>query len=655
MATPDQQAPELRIHGVSGSPGPRLLGFESLSAVKTLDPLDSDTGNCVVRRRRDTQQGVIDGFDWGNVHASGRVAFWIFLLPFTLVNAAGWMLPKRRERTDGGPRWSGGQWLVGASGLTLTLTWVVWMVNVVVGYLAYQVLPARFGAPAMRTPLVDLELSPWASRLVAVGAAYAVVVGVFGYVAWRSATAEDRLTWTESSQGMAFFGRPDSPWTARAWAHFGLGFALVGASVWPTVRALQDETPAIDFAGMVLVVGVVQTVVVATLWLLAFTFWIRRRSFGSFAGAVTLACLLTGAFLSGVGYWVVATLPGLLDFEPSAIERGSELGAVDAYGWGLLAGLGVAALAVSRVRGHADTTDPSQLRGRWKSTARAVERRAWLARRTGAVLSWFAFFAGAVLVALTAWDFDLRNGVDLRESNGGMARFMQWALPLGVGFLVAQVAWSTIRESSIRKVLGTTWDVLAFFPRDHHPLAVRCYSAEVVPRLGHAIAARVEAPGNTLVISAHSQGSVLAFAALAGLEPFYERISLVTYGSPLGTLYRANFPSLFDATAAAEVRDGLGGRWRNFYRRTDPIGGPVDVTGETIDVRLDDPATANTTFDPASAPLEHDREPWIEIAAHSHYLREQALKAYVRTARRELVGAVTKARGRRPRRRAASP
>ena len=77
---------ELRVHGVGGSPGPRLLGCEDIRDTPTVCTRDRIT----IRERADASHGRVQGFDWGELNSSSRVhAAWIFLTPFTLLNAAG--------------------------------------------------------------------------------------------------------------------------------------------------------------------------------------------------------------------------------------------------------------------------------------------------------------------------------------------------------------------------------------------------------------------------------------------------------------------------------------------------------------------------------------------------------------------------------------
>ena len=88
---PDDRRPrELRVHGVGGSPGPRLLGFDLPTSVEVVG--EGVDGSVVIARRDDE---TIEGYDWGDLTSgSGMQALWVFLLPFTVLNAAGWMHPR---------------------------------------------------------------------------------------------------------------------------------------------------------------------------------------------------------------------------------------------------------------------------------------------------------------------------------------------------------------------------------------------------------------------------------------------------------------------------------------------------------------------------------------------------------------------------------
>ena len=89
-----------------------------------------------------------------------------------------------------------------------------------------------------------------------------------------------------------------------------------------------------------------------------------------------------------------------------------------------------------------------------------------------------------------------------------------------------------------------------------------------------------------VAVSAHSQGSLLAVAAILDTPA---RPTLVTLGSPLTRFYTRLFPTQVDARLLGAVAERTGpGRWWNLWRGTDPIAGPIRVEG-VVDVLVAEP------------------------------------------------------------------
>ncbi|MGC0333679.1 hypothetical protein RKD23_006669 [Streptomyces sp. SAI-170] len=191
---------------------------------------------------------------------------------------------------------------------------------------------------------------------------------------------------------------------------------------------------------------------------------------------------------------------------------------------------------------------------------------------------------------------------------------------IGLGFILF-VTWGrrAYKDASARRTIGILWDVGTFWPRAAHPFAPPCYAERAVPDLTWRMTSWTRATGGRLVISGHSQGSVLAAAAVWQLSPADRgRVALLTYGSPLERLYGRWFPAHFGPAALGALHQELD-CWRNLYRRTDPIGGPVRLPGD-CGPEVDRPALKD--------PLAHgrtDRHPLpAPVLGHSDYQADPA-------------------------------
>ncbi|MFD6418549.1 hypothetical protein [Streptomyces sp. NPDC060194] len=189
---------------------------------------------------------------------------------------------------------------------------------------------------------------------------------------------------------------------------------------------------------------------------------------------------------------------------------------------------------------------------------------------------------------------------------------------VGVGFLLF-VTWGrrAYRDASARRTIGILWDVGTFWPRAAHPFAPPCYAERAVPDLAWRIDTWTRATGGRLVLSGHSQGSVLAAAAAWQLDAEVRKgVALLTYASPLERLYGRWFPAHFGPHVLRTLHDEVD-CWRNLHRRTDPIGGPVQLPGVDAAPLRDPAAYARTARDPLPAP----------ILGHSLYQADPAFAA----------------------------
>jgi hypothetical protein len=193
-------------------------------------------------------------------------------------------------------------------------------------------------------------------------------------------------------------------------------------------------------------------------------------------------------------------------------------------------------------------------------------------------------------MALCVWQLHIQPPAVIRNIGVVVAGLV---LPAMMAFLYA--AWN---DPTKRRTIGVLWDVGTFWPRSYHPLSPPCYTERAVPELQRRMW-WLHDNGGRVVLVAHSQGAVLATAALVqpGCRPGGDSPALVTFGSPVCKLYSWGFPAYFDHDLLQPLEPRGEGRlndWRNFYYPTDPIGGPVagDLSrpdGSLVDHGLLDP------------------------------------------------------------------
>ncbi|MFF9344667.1 MULTISPECIES: hypothetical protein [unclassified Streptomyces] len=314
----------------------------------------------------------------------------------------------------------------------------------------------------------------------------------------------------------------------------------------------------------------------------------------------TLACALGGVMSGGVAQWVAdwldgAATPGsdgsplvgppvLLSWQASVIPVLLLLLLAPA------ALLGVrTALAARRLRAAVEADyageRPDPVRTGQIAASRARASLTDSAPVLVAVVSGTALLLGAASVA-GAWASDAVPGRAFSGAHPAIAALAATTQALGswmigFGFLLF-VTWGrrAYRDASARRTIGILWDVGTFWPRAAHPFAPPCYAERAVPDLTWRMSSWTRHTGGRLVISGHSQGSVLAAAAVWQLPSATRaRVALLTYGSPLERLYGRWFPAYFGPDALRGLHRAVH-CWTNLHRATDPIGGPVRVPAE---------------------------------------------------------------------------
>jgi hypothetical protein len=645
--TPDPAgAVELRIHGVGGSTPEALLGEDHAHAVEPV-PGAGDR-RCGVWAR--VSEPNTQGFVWGPLTSQSPFqALWIVLFPFTLLNAAGWMHGRvaGEKDPDDGPDLTvtAVRLIVRVLGLTLSALWVLWLAVILVDLLAHQA--------ARDVEVIDPEWRAILSTVsvAAVMGALCVVAGLTQKSferqrpsfpeAWspEPGPARRRINDHENLYSRSFFDHAGD--SRRLLIEHGLVIGLVVLLVgWRALQRAGDEG-SLAFGGGITGLVAVQFGLVAALFLLTVLplDWRRGWRVAGPAMAATVALMLSNGFFAGVALTVRRSLK--IKGPP-----GSEMAFLDVYSLVVAATLlfTVFGWAVPYLLGRDDADDAPEA---WR---KRVGRRRRMARAFRHVDLPVTVGASGMLLAGTAvalrrierpgwnpWDWSVGTGgrVPWAETAGA---FVLPAAAMLVPALIRKAAGS----QATRRNVGNVWDVLSFWPRRFHPLAVRPYSERAVPILQEHIVRLLERHPR-VVVSAHSQGSVLAYAALAGLCPpgesdgsWSHRIHLVTYGSPLSRLHGRFFPHYFSLGDYVKLRRDLGS-WHNFYRLTDHIGQAVfDATDapDPCDHILPDPAEAGPAGDqPESPPLERDLVPGAAISGHNDYRKEPAVKAHVRRGR----------------------
>jgi hypothetical protein len=668
---------ELRVHGVGGTPAEGLLGVED---PHDLVQVGGDAAAPFMARKSNHS---VEGYVWGKLTSKGFLQpLWLLLLPFTMINVAGWMHRPDAHYRQAPER---GQlravsllrFLVHILALTFTATYMLWLANIVLNEMI-SVKSIFTWEPARDTKIRLGLLLLFLLALVVLVLARMVQAGFEGFSGpCREKEPEPKMmaltrtlvgTVDDDLKKPGFWKRPRQAAVLLALHGVFAVAAAITATRWALGRAhpllidrwdmmvLPDSIPRPNLRLGLLATGFTEALlwILVGLALLHLSAWRVSQGTRMFRLGGPMTAAATGVGL-GTGFLYGLTL--LFQGDPGRVGGLGIAFGVAAVGW-LLGALILFTKLWFRARKEVKLSKSSNNSAYVKENDAkpACERtgatpamrnsmaRARAFSEAGRWGSWV--LSGVQLLFLLTALLELRGPEARRLAQlpylGGLATFGHWvALTATAGVLVFLVRRGF--GPSQRRQIGILWDVLTFWPRRFHPLGVRPYAERAVPELQHRLVYHAR-KGHMIILSAHSQGSVLAYAALKQRECLEDdvtkHIALITYGSPLWQLHAMAFPAYFDQGGFAEVRERLfdpgvpeNVGWRHFYRRTDYIGKEV-FCDESLEEEVPDPADEpRPALVPPDSWPDPPRDVWVDLARHSFYNNEEQLKDWLQKLR----------------------
>jgi hypothetical protein len=599
----------------------------------------------------------------------------LLLLPFTLLNLAGWMhWPFRQSNRIA----TAHRAIVSALGISLTISSVAWLSILFVDRLAIE-----WGA----------QLGDWlpswldwiGARSVRLGLGLFLVIAAILAACRYADPTESRLwnrypRWTTTDltdQSVQLSGTLADP---HIWGEYGSAHRLLAKNrfaalvTWIAVASAgitaiaAPGSVSLGIGNVLILIGLVQIAMLVILLLLdllsVLTYsrrherrdlWPRTSDGFRFLGPTVMATLAVA--MSNGGF---AALIQLLD----RLIGGGQLGPAPEHAF--LDVLGVTALlwAVSLIAivvlhrplllSRATSRDSLQRRSEVRAAKVARARRlANLPRNldlAGTIpaagflllLTWAGMrrveAGGPGLLGWLAFQLEEhKDGIPFVSPSGEAAlrNLMSWLLPLSIvcGMLLTQVAR---KHPGGRRLVGLIWDTLTFWPRRFQPFAVRSSGLPAVKQLQERIAFHLEERGGPLIVTAHGHGSVLAVAAILPKPDLASRVALVTMGTPLKQLYARFFPAYLGVDGQFEaLRKRLAASspiprdlaWTNYYRLSDYVGRQIFGAGDPADRLLNDSVLMRSTSGPRQKTL----------LRHSGYFEDPKVRDLVRTLRAKMT------------------
>jgi len=606
---------ELRVHGIGGPDPDRVLGATPKSSVVSWrsEPRTKSVVRCLPGKFD------VNVYHWSPLTSGSRsFAVWPLLLPFTLINVAGWMAPPGTRAYRRVLHRLATVWVA----LATTAAMVVWLL------VAFLAVWNDVGGDDLRRR--SGGISAWYFAAVAASAALAMFALVFtatymsaGFErfrpkSWPEETGPQKRPWADTSlEDPGFYdnGREHKTWW---YIHVAVAVVTFGIAVVLVYRGGTDRAGHV-LGRTLLAVGLAQALGVAVMAVASLLpdpgdkRRLTRRLLG--AAAATLGIVLLGGLV----------LSALISFTGlDAVPPGPVAVLYDCYGYAVLVAAASALLCVvftllTPVDAEARARPLLPTLG-----ARLRARLATILSKLDVIVTMlaigFAVAAGAAMAARwsaivdDSWTLTATTPVNIARSTFAFV----------LAFTGINLVKSRASPSSLKRI-GNVWDILTFWPRTFHPLAVRPYAERAVPELQEFI--RAAPRTGRLVVAAHSQGTVLAFAAIrpfitetgCTLPPF----ALVTFGSPLQSLYAELFPSYFARADFIHTRERIVGGWVNCFRFTDHVGRSVFGT--------DAEATEDHVAGRAAGdqPIADARSEDGKVNGHNDYWPETLIRAAV--------------------------
>ncbi|KQY50100.1 hypothetical protein ASD66_05170 [Nocardioides sp. Root151] len=558
--------------------------------------------------------------NWSRASRGVAGFLWYVALPFTLVNAAGYMTPpdglgptaERRTR-----------FAVVLTGLLLSLLTFVWAL--------------ALAETIARRTLVTWTSSPDAGRWLAGAIGLALIAGMLGRQRRTASHTKPLVLWLNvllvgSAAAVTAFTRP-AHWQVT-WSKMPDFLTTWGPSA-TFVQAPGDQPPG-EFKALVAngqLVPYVDPVVSVSLFcivvvVLTGAVFAIRGLIAAGTGRPATPEYVVDVALVGSVLLMVSVASALRLFADNLVLYLSNHHVPLFAEPGETAGFGSRALLPPRNRlyvGRDDAlVDMLPLVGllallafalafvvanwtpRGAGRPRFGKRGSTLAKRLAAarwhrrlVLSLESTLGPTILLSTFLWGVSMAMVVNwiLDGSNATWDRAIFTVQALSVLAIFMVVAGRSLQK--VRKVVGMVADVLGFWPVASHPFAGASYRNQVVDGIIDEVRTAGRRP---TVLIGHSQGSVLCAWAVHRIrteEEFHDTgpaLTLVTCGCPLESLYREVFPAYFPGSFYTSIWATT--PWLNFWRATDPIATPlplpqpqpVDATTDNLEIADPDAA-----------------------------------------------------------------